>query len=93
MKGQTILPNLALACRRCNEFKGPNIAGFDPFDDRPALLFSPRSDDWAIHFEFRRGLLVPQTAVGRATAELLRFNDREEQTLRLTAFLADFSSP
>ena len=93
MNGRTILSNLALACRRCNEAKGPNIAAFDPVDDRPALLFSPRSDEWADHFEFRRGLLVPRTSVGRATIELLDLNALVEQVDRFRAFRAGFSFP
>ena len=73
--------------------KGPNIAAFDPLDDRPALLFSPRSDGWADHFEFRRGLLIPRTSVGGATADLLDLNDAGEQVERYRAFRAGFRFP
>jgi len=41
--------NLALSCYYCNSFKGPNIAGIDPFGDPDTAiqLSHPRKDDWA----------------------------------------------
>ncbi|HTG62884.1 MAG TPA: HNH endonuclease signature motif containing protein [Terriglobia bacterium] len=42
--GTTELGNLALACIRCNRFKGPNIAGLDAESGHIVLLFHPRRD-------------------------------------------------
>src|SRR5688500_16550637 len=44
--------NLALACRRCNARKGPNLVSVDPDSDRIARLFNPRIDSWSEHFAF-----------------------------------------
>ena len=38
--------NLALACPRCNLYKGPNIAGLDPLDNSLTPLFHPRNAVW-----------------------------------------------
>lgn len=48
--GQTILENLALCCGRCNQSKGPNIAGLDPLTGNLTQLYNPRRDRWADHF-------------------------------------------
>ena len=44
-------------------------------------LFNPRRDRWPEHFRLEAGLIVPQSAAGRATARLLQFNvpDRVEE--------------
>src|ERR1051326_1120356 len=42
--------NLALACRNCNLYKGPNLSSVDSVTDRIVLLFNPRMDDWSEHF-------------------------------------------
>ena len=88
--GMTVFVNLAIACRRCNEAKGTNIAAFDPSNDSPALLLSPRSDLWTDHFEFRNGALIGRAAAGRATVALLRLNDRDEVVLRSAAARSGF---
>ena len=80
--GATALQNLAWACARCNERKGPNLSGVDPDTDRVVRLFNPRQDVWSRHFAcdgFRiRGL----TSKGRATAWLLEFNSEERIEMR-----------
>ena len=38
-------------------------------------LFNPRTDVWAEHFEIAAGAIVGKTAIGRATAALLQFNE------------------
>src|SRR5688572_6096143 len=48
--GADDLTNLALACRRCNAFKGPNLSAIDPFTNDVVSLFHPRRDDWSDHF-------------------------------------------
>ena len=37
--------NLWLACRRCNEFKGSQVAALDAETDTVMPLFNPRLDD------------------------------------------------
>ncbi|WZP01033.1 HNH endonuclease [Isosphaeraceae bacterium EP7] len=45
--------NFALACSRCNAFKGPNPSGIDPESGQLVHLFNPRRHAWADHFAFR----------------------------------------
>lgn len=68
--------NLALACPHCNLHKGPNIAGLDPLDGALTQLFHPRRQLWDEHFANREALVMGQTAVGRATVDVLNMNDR-----------------
>jgi 5-methylcytosine-specific restriction endonuclease McrA len=42
--------NLAWACPKCNQKKGPNLSGLDPATGSIVPLFHPRSDRWANHF-------------------------------------------
>lgn len=81
--GQTDLNNLALACFRCNRFKGPNIATLDPLTGVLTALYNPRTDRWSEHFRLSGGVIEPSTAVGRSTAMLLRFNDEQRVALRV----------
>lgn len=80
--GETVLANLAYACFQCNRFKGPNIASLDPATGEPALLFNPRVERWSHHFRLSDATIEPLTAIGRATAFLLRLNDAERVTIR-----------
>lgn len=50
MDGQSVEGNLALACFKCNNNKGPNIAGIDAETGEKAFLFDPRVDVWPDHF-------------------------------------------
>jgi hypothetical protein len=83
--GQTVLENLALACWRCNRYKGTNLASIDPQTGTPEFLFNPRRDTWHDHFQLDGARIVGTSASGRATAALLRFNaaDRLEVRERL----------
>jgi hypothetical protein len=74
--------NLALACRRCNAYKGPNLTAIDPSTSVIALLFNPRSDAWEEHFAVDEFLIVGLTPIGRATAALLNMNDPDRVHLR-----------
>jgi hypothetical protein len=74
--------NLALACSHCNEHKGPNLAGLDPFDGTLTPLFNPRVQWWDDHFAHRGPLVMGQTAVGRTTVRVLNMNDRHRVELR-----------
>lgn len=74
--------NLAWSCHRCNAYKGPNIAAVDPHDDSIVPLFDPRRDDWSEHFRLQGAEIVGLTPKGRATLQLLRFNDSYRIELR-----------
>jgi hypothetical protein len=80
--GNDTLDNLALACYRCNKFKGPNLTAIDPRTDKLVRLFNPRRQRWSEHFSRRGVLILGRTAVGRATVELLRMNAVKRQSLR-----------
>jgi hypothetical protein len=75
--------NLALACRRCNAFKGPNLTAIDALSGDIAPLFNPRLDAWDDHFEIEEFLIVGLTTVGRATVALLNMNDPARVQLRI----------
>jgi hypothetical protein len=74
MDGETIESNLCLACFKCNNHKGPNIAGIDPESAEKTFLFDPRNDDWVEHFRWSGPLLRGKTPQGRTTIELLQIN-------------------
>lgn len=75
--GDTILDNLALCCRLCNQHKGSDIASLDPADGALTPLFHPRREIWRDHFLLRGGIIIPRTSVGRVTARLLQLNAPE----------------
>ena len=85
--GKTLSENLALACFDCNRFKGADIASIDANTGELVRLFKPRTQSWSEHFKLEGGLIVPLTAVGRVTDQLLRLNlpIRVEIRQRLTA--------
>lgn len=74
MDGVTVHENLALACFKCNNHKGPNIAGIDPDTGAKSFLFDPRKDLWTDHFRWEGPLLIGKTSSGRATLGLLQIN-------------------
>jgi 5-methylcytosine-specific restriction endonuclease McrA len=73
-RGTDDTENLALACDRCNLFKGPNLSAIDPETRQLVPLFNPRVDAWHDHFRWAGVRIVGQTAVGRATVRLLEMN-------------------
>jgi 5-methylcytosine-specific restriction endonuclease McrA len=80
--GRDEMDNLALACRRCNLQKGPNLTGIDPMSAKTVRLFHPRSDQWSQHFQFRGTRIEGLTPTGRATVFLLAMNDDRRMELR-----------
>jgi 5-methylcytosine-specific restriction endonuclease McrA len=80
--GATEVDNLALACGFCNFHKGPNIASLDPESGQLVPLFHPRRDRWADHFAWHGTLILGQTAIGRATVQLLAMNDWQRVEVR-----------
>ena len=77
--------NLALACFHCNRRKSDKQSGVDPVTGQVVPLFNPRVQQWWEHFIWSAdGLrIVPLTAIGRATVELLELN--RERVLRIRA--------
>ncbi len=74
--GEDALDNLCLACWNCNNHKRQAIEADDPKTGEVVLLFNPRKDIWAEHFEWGEGalLILGRTASGRATVERLKMN-------------------
>ena len=66
--------NLALPCMACNNDKGPNIAGLDPWTGHLVRLFDPRTDQWSEHFVWDGPTLQGMTPIGRATVTVLAIN-------------------
>ena len=73
--GATLEENLAYACFECNLAKGSDIAAFDPLTSNMTRLFHPRNDHWTHHFRLSEEHLIGVDAIGRATANLLHFNE------------------
>lgn len=49
--GTDDLEGLALACDRCNAYKGPNLTSIDPNTRTVVALFHPRRDVWSDHYK------------------------------------------
>ncbi len=81
-RGPTEANNLALACDRCNAYKGPNLSSIDPELGDAVPLFHPRTDSWDDHFMLNGSEIVGTTPTGRATVELLNMNDPDRMELR-----------
>ncbi|MCP4698858.1 MAG: HNH endonuclease [Gammaproteobacteria bacterium] len=75
--GATEADNLALSCMVCNKRKGSDIASIDPETDTVVMLYHPRREDWKAHFRLEAGRIVPLTATGRVTVNLLQLNAPE----------------
>ncbi|MEJ7708340.1 MAG: HNH endonuclease signature motif containing protein [Pyrinomonadaceae bacterium] len=87
--GQTDRDNLALACLKCNRYKGSDLTAIDPVDGVIVQLFNPRVQAWREHFALDGArLLVGFTQTGRATAALLRMNDRSRLMQRRRLIVA-----
>lgn len=74
--------NLALACARCNAYKGPNLTAIDPQTEEVVPLFNPRVHYWGDHFRMQEGRIVGLTPTGRATVRLLNMNAEERMKVR-----------
>jgi len=80
--GSDQLDNLAWSCLLCNVTKGPNLASIDPQGKRVTKLFHPRRNRWSFHFHLSEGLIIPQSASGRATVFLLEMNNPQTFSVR-----------
>lgn len=82
--GRDEIKNLALACLKCNSYKGPNVAALDPLTGEPTRLFNPRTQQWENHFSIQNdGSLAGLTPEGRSTIAVLRINDNDRVAQRL----------
>lgn len=73
--GQTDAENLALACTRCNRYKGPNIGSLDPRTGELVPFYNPRKQLWQDHFWLDGPIIRPLTPERRVTVKILRLND------------------
>jgi len=80
--GKTEESNLALACLRCNRYKGPNVGSFDPLTGQLVPLFHPRLHIWPDHFVLEGATIRAHTAEARATIKPLCLNDEDHITER-----------
>ena len=85
--------NLALACVSCSLRKAARQTALDPTSGQEVLLYHPRQQTWAEHFEWDIVRLVGLTATGRATIELLKLNRRLMLSIRLEEMLLDRHPP
>jgi 5-methylcytosine-specific restriction endonuclease McrA len=74
--------NLAIACPRCNAYKGPNLSSVDPQTGEVVSLFHPRTDAWEDHFTLRGAHVIGLSATGRATVRVLNMNAEERVKVR-----------
>ena len=81
-EGDETADNLALACHHCNCHKGTNLSALDPDTGELTRLFHPRRDSWREHFAERDGEIIGVSAIGRATAKLLKMNGNGRLELR-----------
>jgi 5-methylcytosine-specific restriction endonuclease McrA len=72
--GSTQADNLAYACFYCNRYKGSDLASIDPLSGAIVPLFNPRTQIWAEHFALDGPVIIPLTAIGRTTVQLLKLN-------------------
>ena len=68
--GSDDVSNLAIACERCNAFKGPNLSAIDPESGNIVPIFHPRKDRWHSHLAHARRVFwsVLQTWAGQPFA-------------------------
>ena len=67
---------------RCNRHKGTNLSAVDPDSGKVVFLFNTRAEKWEGHFEIALALILGTSAVGRATAQLLKMNADRRVELR-----------
>jgi hypothetical protein len=80
--GPTTVENLAWCCPSCNLKKAARIEVLDSQGGQTVRLFHPRKDRWSDHFQFDELRLIGLTAIGRATAAALGFNDPRRMLIR-----------
>lgn len=81
--GETSESNLALACMRCNRYKGPNVGSIDSLTGKLVQFFNPRIHTWGDHFKLEGGIISPLTPEARVTVKILRINDEDRVLERI----------
>jgi hypothetical protein len=87
--------NLWLSCRLCNEKKGMLLEASDPDSGETVPLFNPRTQTWADHFTWSEdgSRIIPKTAIGRATLDMLTLNDELRVQARAIWVKAGYHPP
>jgi len=87
--------NLWLSCRLCNEKKGMLLEALDPDTGETAPLFNPRTQTWSDHFTWSEdgSRIIPKTAIGRATVDVLSLNDELRVRARAIWVTAGYHPP
>lgn len=81
--GATVSENLAYACPHCNQNKGTDVATFlDEDSEQTIRIFNPRKDNWGNHFKAVNGEILPKTAIGTATVQVLEMNQPDRLIFR-----------
>ncbi len=80
--GDDSLENLALACDRCNAYKGPNLTSVSPDSGKIVELYNPRTHCWEEHFEETTGVIHGISEIGTVTSRLLMMNAPRRVELR-----------
>ena len=88
-RGKSEFENFALCCLRCNQHKGPNLAGIDSESGAIVPLFHPRRDTWNEHFRYEGPVLIGLTPAGRATISVLAINSLLRTAARQVLIEAD----
>jgi hypothetical protein len=87
--------NLWLSCRLCNEKKGMLLEVLDPDTGETVPLFNPRTQTWLDHFTWSEdgSRILPKTAIGRATVDVLSLNDELRVRARAIWVKAGYHPP
>jgi hypothetical protein len=79
-QGSDELSNLALACDRCNLYKGPNLASRE--GGQTVDLFHPRQHAWEEHSKFSSAKIIGVSSTGAATVRRLNMNAPRRVAIR-----------
>jgi len=93
--GANTLDNYALACFHCNRRKADKTTVLDTETGQLVALFNPRQQLWADHFSWSAdGLfIVPLTAIGQVTVNLLELNRERVIQIRAADILVNRHPP
>jgi hypothetical protein len=80
--GETHLSNLALACMHCNGARAQTSLAAIQKPPKSSLLFDPRRDIWADHFEWYGPDPNGRTSIGRVTIQVLAINEPDFRAAR-----------
>lgn len=81
--GLNVADNLAFACPYCNRAKGTDLGSIDPLTVRLTAFFNPRLQRWKDHFRLEGAMIIPLTAEGRVTVNILQLNHSDRIAERL----------